>query len=67
MSNFINTGRTNQNIIRSALVTETLTFGNPIQVDFVNQSLATVEATAPRSLRTRTWNGRKTAQMTAGM
>jgi len=64
---FLNTGRTNQNFIRSALVTETLTLGKPIQVDLVSKSRTTVEATAPRRLNARTWNGRKTVKMTAGM
>ena len=61
-----NTGRTHTHLLTS-FISDTLTFGNQIQVDFVGKSRTTEETTAPRRQSTRTRNGRKAAQMTAGM
>ena len=65
INHFFNTGITHTNFL--TLITETLTLGKRIQVDFVGKSRAAVEATAQRGQSTRAGNGRKDRQATAGM
>ena len=65
VDHFFNTRITHTNFL--TLITKTLTLGKRIQVDFVGKSRAAVEATAPRGQSTWSRNGRKDAQLTAGM